>query len=130
MTQARIAAALLTAISALPAHAQAETYPNKPIRIVVGYSPAGAADFVARIVGDAMAKELSGCSARPACRRRCRTGSSRPPPRSWPTHRSRPSCPAQAEAAPSKSQAESRTWAAENTRVILERLNQAGVKPE
>ncbi|MGO4328992.1 Bug family tripartite tricarboxylate transporter substrate binding protein [Cupriavidus sp. 2TAF22] len=56
MTQAHIAAALLITISALPA--QAETYPNKPIRILVGYSPSGAADFVARIVGDAMAKEL------------------------------------------------------------------------
>lgn len=38
--------------------AQAENYPSKPIRLVIGYSPAGAADFIARIVADAMSKEL------------------------------------------------------------------------
>ena len=39
-------------------HAQAQAYPNKPIKLLVGYSPAGAADFIARIVGDAMSKQL------------------------------------------------------------------------
>ncbi|MDM0034476.1 tripartite tricarboxylate transporter substrate-binding protein [Variovorax sp. J22P271] len=51
---------LLAALAALAcmAGAQAQTYPSKPIRLVIGYSPAGAADFIARIVADAMGKEL------------------------------------------------------------------------
>ena len=46
----------LPATVALPV--SAETYPTRPIRLLVGYSPAGAGDFIARIVGEAMAKEL------------------------------------------------------------------------
>jgi tripartite-type tricarboxylate transporter receptor subunit TctC len=46
------------AILACLSTAQADTYPSKPIRLVIGYSPAGAGDFIARIVGDAMSKEL------------------------------------------------------------------------
>ena len=38
--------------------AAAQGYPNKPIRIVVGYTPGGAADTIARIVGDAMSRQL------------------------------------------------------------------------
>jgi tripartite-type tricarboxylate transporter receptor subunit TctC len=38
--------------------AMANDYPNKPIRLIVGYSPSGAGDSIARIVGDAMGKEL------------------------------------------------------------------------
>jgi tripartite-type tricarboxylate transporter receptor subunit TctC len=38
--------------------AMANDYPNKPIRLIVGYSPSGAGDNIARIVGDAMGKEL------------------------------------------------------------------------
>jgi tripartite-type tricarboxylate transporter receptor subunit TctC len=49
-------AALAGIACAMPA--LAETYPSRPIRLVIGYSPAGAADFIARIVGEAMAKEL------------------------------------------------------------------------
>lgn len=36
----------------------ASEYPTKPIRLIVGYSPSGAGDGIARIVADAMAKEL------------------------------------------------------------------------
>lgn len=39
------------------AHAE-DSYPNRPIKLLVGYSPAGGADTVARIVGDALSKEL------------------------------------------------------------------------
>ena len=51
---------ILAAIVALACatSAWAGDYPDKPIRLLVGYSPSGAADFIARIVGDAMAKEL------------------------------------------------------------------------
>lgn len=37
---------------------QAQTWPARPIRLVVGYTPAGAADVIARIVGDAMGRQL------------------------------------------------------------------------
>jgi tripartite-type tricarboxylate transporter receptor subunit TctC len=39
-------------------NALAQNYPTKPIRLVVGFAPGGAADTVARTVGAAMAREL------------------------------------------------------------------------
>jgi tripartite-type tricarboxylate transporter receptor subunit TctC len=38
--------------------ALANDYPNKPIRMIVGYSPSGAGDGIARIVGEAMGRAL------------------------------------------------------------------------
>ena len=40
------------------ANASAQTYPAKPIRLVVGFAPGGAADFVARALGDALGRVL------------------------------------------------------------------------
>ena len=38
--------------------AQVSSYPNKPIKLLVGFTPGGAADFVARTVGDAFGRAL------------------------------------------------------------------------
>ena len=50
-----IAALLFCGISA---NASAQAYPTKPIRLVVGFAPGGAADTVARSVGEALGREL------------------------------------------------------------------------
>ena len=50
--------ALVLAAFAGAAAAQSAPYPNKPIRLVIGFAPAGAADFVARSMSDAFAKAL------------------------------------------------------------------------
>jgi tripartite-type tricarboxylate transporter receptor subunit TctC len=41
------------AISAL-----AQSYPNKPIKLVVGYPPGGSGDFLTRLAADELTKEL------------------------------------------------------------------------
>lgn len=41
-----------------PVQVRAETYPSKPIHLVVGYAPGGATDSIARIVGQKLAEEL------------------------------------------------------------------------
>src|SRR5580698_9919926 len=45
------------ALSTVPAFAQ-DTYPDKPVRIVVSYGPGGAIDVVARIVAEHMTHTL------------------------------------------------------------------------
>lgn len=50
--------ALALLLFAGSATAQPVPYPNKPIRLVIGFAPAGAADFVARSMSDAFAKAL------------------------------------------------------------------------
>jgi len=49
---------LALAVFATAAGAQPAPYPSKPIRLVIGFAPAGAADFVARSMSDALAKAL------------------------------------------------------------------------
>src|SRR5262249_14230034 len=48
------AALALCAAASAPARAQAD-YPHKPIRFIVGLAPAGAADILARVLGQRLA---------------------------------------------------------------------------
>jgi len=45
-------------VTAWQAHAQAPAYPNKPLRVIVGFAPGGAADYVARAMSEAWSKAL------------------------------------------------------------------------
>jgi len=45
-------------VGLLPTLACAQPYPTKPVKLVVGFAPGGAADFVARSYQDGLAKEL------------------------------------------------------------------------
>jgi len=38
--------------------ANAQTYPSKPIHLIVGYPPGGSGDFTTRLIGDELAKDL------------------------------------------------------------------------
>ncbi len=49
---------LATVLAVLPVPAQAQQYPAKPVRIVVGYSAGGAVDIVARTIGQSLASSL------------------------------------------------------------------------
>ena len=52
----RVVPALFASLFAVLAHAQ--TYPTKPVKIVVGYAAGGAVDIVARTVGQSLAASL------------------------------------------------------------------------
>src|SRR5262245_46673916 len=52
----RLLTLLLLALSA--ASAGAQTYPNRPIRLLVGYPPGGAVDIIARLVGQGLSARL------------------------------------------------------------------------
>ena len=47
----------LTAVAAVP-QGKAESYPSRPIRLIIGFPPGSAADITARLVGDAMSRTL------------------------------------------------------------------------
>jgi tripartite-type tricarboxylate transporter receptor subunit TctC len=49
---------LLYAAELLPTHAQAQTWPTRPVRIVVPFSAAGTADLLARIAADKLSAAL------------------------------------------------------------------------
>ena len=57
--QLALAALSAAALVTQPASAQAQgAYPNKFIRIIVGYSAGGGTDVVARVIGEKLAERL------------------------------------------------------------------------
>jgi tripartite-type tricarboxylate transporter receptor subunit TctC len=49
---------MVVTFGALPVSATAQQYPNKPIKIVVGYAAGGAVDIVARTIGQSLSASL------------------------------------------------------------------------
>jgi len=58
MKRAKLLLALAAGIFGSACIAQPAPYPSKPIRLVVGFAPAGAADYVARAMSEAFGKAL------------------------------------------------------------------------
>ncbi|NML42232.1 tripartite tricarboxylate transporter substrate binding protein [Ramlibacter sp. G-1-2-2] len=58
MKRVQFLLALGLAAAAVTSAAQTASYPNKPIRLVIGFAPGGAADIVARAMSDAFGKAL------------------------------------------------------------------------
>jgi tripartite-type tricarboxylate transporter receptor subunit TctC len=54
----RSALALASAAAALPARAQTADFPNKPLRIIVPYTPGGTTDIATRLVAEPLAQAL------------------------------------------------------------------------
>ena len=53
-----IVAAGITVALAVPFSTIAQTFPSKPLRIIVPFPPGGAADVTARVLGEHMTKSL------------------------------------------------------------------------
>src|SRR3569833_660724 len=53
-----IAALVVMAWALSPLAASAQTYPNKPITLIVPYAPGGATDAIARIMQDSLSQYL------------------------------------------------------------------------
>jgi tripartite-type tricarboxylate transporter receptor subunit TctC len=49
---------LICALMAVPTSAQAETYPSRPVRIIVPTAPAGGVDLIARLIGQQLGERL------------------------------------------------------------------------
>jgi tripartite-type tricarboxylate transporter receptor subunit TctC len=58
MKSKTLVAALALCVAAGTSWAQPAPYPSKPIRLVIGFAPGGAADYVARAMSDAFSKAL------------------------------------------------------------------------
>jgi tripartite-type tricarboxylate transporter receptor subunit TctC len=51
-------AAAAAVLPAMPRLARAQTYPTRPVHLIVGWRPGGAADQVARLIGQPMSERL------------------------------------------------------------------------
>ena len=58
MKQAFFSALALAVLLVSPAEADAQQYPNRPIRLLVGYPPGGPADVTARLMGPHLTEAL------------------------------------------------------------------------
>ena len=56
--QKKFAIVCSLALAGIGADAVAQAYPDKPVRLVVGFTPGGAADYVGRVVGESLARSL------------------------------------------------------------------------
>lgn len=54
----RIAACALLALAAFPMGAQAQSYPSRPVQMVVGYAPGGLGDVVGRLLAEKLTTSL------------------------------------------------------------------------
>jgi tripartite-type tricarboxylate transporter receptor subunit TctC len=54
----RCAALALMLAAVWPDHAGAQAYPNRPIRLIVPFPPGGAADILARLIGNKVAEQV------------------------------------------------------------------------
>ena len=54
----RCAALALILAAVWPDHAGAQAYPNRPIRLIVPFPPGGAADILARLIGNKVAEQI------------------------------------------------------------------------
>jgi tripartite-type tricarboxylate transporter receptor subunit TctC len=50
--------ALLLLLAVVVSGVQAQSYPSKPIRLIVGYPPGGSGDFTSRVAADELGKDL------------------------------------------------------------------------
>jgi tripartite-type tricarboxylate transporter receptor subunit TctC len=55
--RAALVGASLALMAALPAAAQADTYPSRAVKVLVPFAPGGGADVIARIVGEQLRKD-------------------------------------------------------------------------
>jgi tripartite-type tricarboxylate transporter receptor subunit TctC len=53
-----LAAILLALCAALPSFAQAQTFPTKPVKLIVGFPPGGSSDVVGRLIAEGAADAL------------------------------------------------------------------------
>ena len=58
MIRRQLLATLIATTLALPMIAQAQAYPDRPIKVMQGFAPGGNADNIARTVGMEMSKGL------------------------------------------------------------------------